>query len=671
MAQGRRRRSRPETSRPETSEPAAPPEGQAERSSADRLALWKARVSHARDVRKAWEDRFHVKQLGEFFLGKQYGDESDPDNRVINYFHATVKAIVPSLMFQQPKFYVKPKPGQAPASARTAEIGEGVLEAIGAQDDHLVKVGALAVQQSLFRLGAMKVCYDPMLEPNPQAGAPITARDMSGEVVRDEETGEAAYARDMQSGEVLREPDMVLRDETFRYEWVDAHHLLLPDAGPDMTQWPWMGEEVTVLLSVAKRDERFPEEVRKTLRSNVQSLGDTRPRRPQPEGDEFFRYIEVYDMLEKTRLIWADGGQMLDEFLVDGPLPDGIEDHPYVLLAYTPIIEPDPLPWPVPPTYTWLDLQDAFNAQRRHITNSGQRSARKVLYTEGMFVNEDEATGMLQSNVDMEAVKISSLERRPEVMTVPPISMDIYRDVEMLKGDWLVVTGQSGARMGIASEGSPTDAIFAERGANLRDAELRKAVYQWLAEAGRKMLQLVKQTITTEMWITLRGFDDSEFARFTQEQYGFDATQASWYPGLKDAFKSMYGKDRPFRVKREALTFEADVTVMPGSQRPQTLESDRRVVMEFLTLLAQSPQLAMSRALLAWIGPKFDPPIPSAVLDEIHALAKQMTQVAANQAGRYQGNNQAPPEATGEAGASAGESPGVAGLMQSILARGA
>src|SRR5262245_3219662 len=658
-------------------EPTAPPIERQPDDPAERLRRWKARVQHARDVRSAWEKRFQVKALGEFFLGEQYGLDAyapdDPEHRVINYFYATVKAIVPSLMFQQPKFYVRAKPGQAEAGSRKAEIGEGVLDAIGAQDDHLVTVGALAVQQSLFRLGALKVCYDPMLEPNPQAGQPIIARDMNGQVVRNEQSGEAEMAKNPQTGEVLREPDEILSDETYRYEWVDTRHLLLPDAGPDYTRWPWIGEEVTVPLRVARKDTRFTAESRRSMRANVtiERHGAGVRAQEAQAGEELFRYMEVYDVLEHTRLIWADG-QLTDDFLVEGPVPDGIEDHPYALLAYTPIIEPDPLPWPVPPTFAWLDLQDEYNAQCRQVHNSGQRSARKVLYTDGMFANEDEATGALQSNVDMEAVKIMTMERQPTVLTVPPISSDIYQAIQLLKADWLAVTGQSGPRMGMATEASPTDAIFAERGSNLRDAELRKAVYSWLAEAGRKMLQLAQQTMTTELWITLRGMDDSEFARFTTEQYGIDITQAQGYPGLKDAFKSMYGKDRPFRVTRQDLDFEAEVTVVPGSQRPQTLESERRSIMEFLTLLAQFPQLAMSRALLSWLAPKFDPPLPASVIDEVHALAKQMTQIQANQAGRYQGNNQAPPAATGAVGSSAaGDSPGVQGLIQSILARGA
>ena len=124
---------------------------------------WQRRYARAVEQRKDWITRYKVETAEQFFLGQQ-------DATVVyNHLAATIKTNRPNLFFQTPKFFVRAQPKTTePVAERTAAVGEGVMETIARQDDHLEIAGNLSVFQSFFRLGVLKVCYDPRMEPNPR-----------------------------------------------------------------------------------------------------------------------------------------------------------------------------------------------------------------------------------------------------------------------------------------------------------------------------------------------------------------------------------------------------------------------------------------------------------------------------------------------------------------------
>jgi len=207
-----------------------------------------------------------------------------------------------------------------------------------------------------------------------------------------------------------------------------------------------------------------------------------------------------------------------------------------------------------------------------------------------------------------------------------------------LQGDWRIITGQTGARLSDPDKGTATEASFVERAAGLRDADQQKAVIRWMSEAGRKMFQCLKATLTLTMWVQLREMNDSEFTQYAQRVYGLDPMMLKTLPGLKEAFRERHGTQKWLQVTREQLQFEADVTVVPGSTRPRNLDTERSSWMEFLKVLGAAPQLALSRELLRYTAEKFEVN-DERLLDELTALAEKMVSVNANQAGRTGGSS--------------------------------
>ena len=123
---------------------------------------------------------------------------------------------------------------------------------------------------------------------------------------------------------------------------------------------------------------------------------------------------------------------------------------------------------------------------------------------------------------------------------------------------------------------------------------------------------------------------------------------------MKKQIEEQYGKERWDRVTREDLTFEADVTVVPGSSRPVNLEAERATAMDFLTTMGAAPQLLMSQGLLQWIGEKFDPAIPKNVLFELNQLAMAMMQATQTHAGHGPGSDKGGPNPGAGTGKTAG-----------------
>lgn len=603
---------------------------------------WLHRIKRARKLRKDWEREYQVETCEEFYLGKQQKG-LPPGVKVINHFQATINVTLPGLLFDNPKFLARPKAGRvSPQSAENSKIAEGVLESISTQDDNLQSAAKLGLLQNFFRIGVLKCIYDPSLEDNPNAGQPINQTDAAGNVINDPLTNAPAPMLDPQTGLPMVEPDQILRDETYRWEWVDARNMLLPDDGPDQTKWSWLGEEIEVDLDTAKNDERFPADMREKFRNAGKKMDDDQPDTSSEDESEdtedyepCFRYVECYDQRKKMWYILTEQSD-INDFLFQGPLPDGIEDHPYSILAgWIPNTGPEPSPWPLPFTNPWLDLQREYNIRRQQMMEGAKRSARKVLYEKNSFEDADEALKLLQSNKDMEGVMVRDINRPPMPMDERALNSAITNDVPALMMDWRIITGQTGAKMGVSDADTATEATFVERASNLRDAQLQKAVVAWLKVAGKKMWQLVRATLTLQLFIKMRGMDDRAVQTYLQSTYGIPPQALQLFPNLADGLVQRFGQQTVEPVNREDLQFEADIDIVPASTRPRNLTVERQQWLEFLGLIAQAPQLAMSRALLEETAAKFDFISPQMV-EEVSALAQMMVQIQLMQAGRPQ-----------------------------------
>ena len=619
---------------------------------------WLQRIRSARKLRTDWERKYDVQEIEEFYEGEQVRGVPLGD-KAINHFTATIRTTQPGLLFRDPKFLARPKPGKAsPVSKEKAKIAEGVLEAIARQDENLENASKLALLQNFFRIGVLKIIYDPKLEPNPRSGEPIFATDANGNYIRGTD-GQPQPEADPQTGQPMTEPEFVMADETYRWEWVDAKNMLLPDEGPDASRWTWVGEEIEVSLEDAKADERFPAEMRARMKPSGEKNEDEPEYSTEDKNNEnldpCFRYVECYDLKAKRWYILSENEDFQD-YLLDEPLPDGIEDHPYaIILGWKPEMGKKACSWPIPYVKDWVYLQKEYNIRRQQMMEGAKRSARKIGYDATTFDDSDEAVKALVSSKDMEAVLLKDVNRPPIPLGESDLNPSIYNDVPALQMDWRIVTGQTGQKLsGASSSDTATEASFVEQASNMRDAELQRDVVRWLKCAGRKMWQVVQKTLTLRMFVAIKGMDDKAISMYLQSAFGIPPQALAMFPALADSLIQRFGETNLQPVTREQLDFEADIDIVPGSTRPRNLSVERQQWLEFLTLLAQAPQIALARGLLEETAAKFDF-IDPGTLDEIHALAIQMMQAKQAQAGHGGASSDQQNSPGNSASANAGE----------------
>jgi hypothetical protein len=264
----------------------------------------------------------------------------------------------------------------------------------------------------------------------------------------------------------------------------------------------------------------------------------------------------------------------------------------------------------------------------------------------------------------MEGVKVGDVLRPPMVLQEPSINPDIWRDTSALLNDYRIISGQTGAKLsGSSDANTATEAQFIERASTLRDAELQKAVYKWLRTALKKMLQLVRATLTTTLFAKMRAMTDEELGQLIMSIYGIPPEAAVMFPGLSEHLRLTFGQEKMQPVTRTDLEFEADVEIAPGSTRPRSLAQEKAQFLEFLQIFAQFPQLAMSRALLEDLQRKYEFINPQ-IVNELQMLAQTLMMVNANQAGRNQGGQNTAKENT------EGQGNGESTQLQAQAARG-
>lgn len=595
----------------------------------ERVQKWRARIARARRMREEWEGEYSVETLERYYLGKQTDLGSETQYSVwLNHFFATIQTQRPALLPTKLSFTVEQKPGRGQGDKLKAKTLGGVLDTIARQDNHLMKSLRLALTQAFFRVGVLKACYEPTMEPNPSAGQPLL--------------GEMEQALVGPGGEELTEPAETLTDEVYRWRWVNAKHMLLPDEGPDVTTWSWLGEEVEVTLADAKADTRFPSSKRNVLKANGKPTWDDPQRDTQgtdlDDDQQMFRYAEIWDMKENRVYCLADG-QEFDGFLWDSEYPDGVEDKPYALLSFIPIIGPKASPWPKPVTYDWLPIQANYNTLREQMIAAGKRAARKILYEEATFSDWDEARKALASAVDLEGVKVTDVGRPFVVVGDGAQSVDVTRNIPFLLADWQRVTGASGTRLGDPDADTATEAVITEQAAGVRDSEMRTLVQEWLTEAGSQMLQLVQQTLTLDLWVELRGMDDRVFQEFIQSP-GFRAYLAlrvgaenvpaalqmfTVMPGMQEQLKARFGELKPIKVSRTDLQMEADVQAVPSTVRPIY----RAQLLQLVNILG--PAAFMSPTLLEELLASFELPQGEQIAEEIITNLRQQAAMMAQQ----------------------------------------
>jgi hypothetical protein len=136
--------------------------------------MWAARITSADRTYKTWADRFRIEMLYQYYEGFQWFFETDENNRpyVINMVQSTIESKLPSLIFQEPQFSLRPRPVglsyDADSASQRSQVKEDALNYVcSRQEFGIADKHELAVLDAFFGFGVIEVDTSDELAMNP------------------------------------------------------------------------------------------------------------------------------------------------------------------------------------------------------------------------------------------------------------------------------------------------------------------------------------------------------------------------------------------------------------------------------------------------------------------------------------------------------------------------
>jgi len=611
---------------------------------ADRVKVWRSRIKYAEVKRKSFyegrgvaDDGLRIGAPGANFAIEVYRGNARPtwwpveDHFIhVGKLKAAVRAAVPSLLYKDPDYQVLPK------SVDRDEMGQDIsLERARSKrlwvnhwwrESHGLQHARIGIQNAFFDIGVLCGGYRCDFADDNKRG--VFAKTEDGLYILDEagdptlERGEFLYDED---GEVQRDQDGLpvlhqgtVQKEQFFVETADCHDFLFDtDSGADFFKHRWLIRERLLPLEDVKRDPRYPAGVRKRLKGTETLTGVPTHRKSEnsemayeagstveavQRDQEMIRFYDIYDFENDEFMVLPKEGLegQNEEFMLDGPMPDGMEHGPYRFLKYTEDIGDE---WyPIPDATDMALLNQEYDLTRSqefiHRDHTKSRYEVKVGTFTGEGIDSDVEMEKLLRGPDGGHVMVSSLGG---IKPIEKAQLDgsYMRATPQIAMDFNEVGGMPGEMRGVSDADTATQASILATGAELRNNDRRdNQVQTWLQEIGRVLLMSGQANSELDTLVIEKCVEATGVAPFTIH-----------------------------KLSREELLGEFAVEVSIDSTKPK---NDPRVLQQiaaFQANLAQNPLLGMNKGLNRRLldGMGLDP----VLADELYDFAMQHAQMNA------------------------------------------
>lgn len=505
---------------------------------------WEEKINQAKKKHADWMEENRVELSREYFKGKQNPGYPKDEWITINKVYSHLKARLPTLYAIDPYFYVKLKKSYSPIPASIAlfeQKGRGRQAMLNYLKGELkLKDKArLSIQDSHFAYGVIKVHFAADEKDNPDADQPIT--DDRGEAILDE------------NGEPLLNPATIPINERYVLTRLDPDDFVWDcDAGPLQDKWHFVAERIRMTREEAEQDKRFNKRKLDAIKATMDEKEKNKPfsrftsffRGSETKGkdkdEELLIFWEIYDLDNKQWLMIAEGAEV--PMIKPGPLPKGVEDHPYGILRFT---LDGKSAYPITPVSQMMDPQKEFNLARSRILTHRKRFNRKYEVNINMLEDETEIS-KLESGDDGTMVRVKALGAVNPINDAP-LDQQSYTELALLNNDMVEVMGNPDHARAIASADSATEASLLDRRLEIREGDDMSLVIDWILEIAKKLDQLVQANISRdeavkimgpegERWQMIRESDFDEIAG----EYQYSVNVGATSPRLPDIERSQW-----------------------------------------------------------------------------------------------------------------------------------
>lgn len=538
--------------------------------SSDSLAsIWMQRVGQADKQYEKWAQKNNCNKLEEYYKGNQWeATGSNYEPYVINLIFSTIEIKIPTLLFENPVFHVKPRPtGYAydiELAVKRSQLREDLLNTI--VSDPLIDFGEeieLAILDAFFRFSVVEVGYSANWITNPNADKPVLRSDSRPYL-------------DSQKN-VIKQPKELPESERIYIKRIDPKNFRVGGLeGSKLERCSWCGYWEYQRVEDLKANKQL-KNVDKLMWSGARS-SDFVPDEYGPEIDslvstgDLIKVWHIWDIRSKKRYVFAAKHEMTlyEEIFTRLNLFD-LRFHRL------------PRSWyPLPPVRNWKPAQDEINDSHEQLRNHRKRFTRKFVYNASAFPDEEELDKLINGG-DGTWAKTSAMDVRTAVAPVENATLDASSNTSLVleKDDFNIVSGTSSEQRGVSDRTTATQANIINQKAQIRDSRQRIQVAQWLVRIGREILLLAEEKFTLPVWVKMAvplsqklGADLPETSFVWQQIVSHDLKQ---YDPENDSFSS---------------DFDFEVNISLDSMSPIANDEDRNNFLLFLSLLKQFPEIA-------------------------------------------------------------------------------
>lgn len=546
----------------------------------DDAAKWFRRIERGLKRRRAESDQW---KKNERYENMEHWDADDAGSRrdkvTINKIGAWVNSRIPTIMYRQPRFNVRPVRPEGyqpvPVLAMDPQTGQEQQKAVPKHRvienlmNFIVSQPSFGfnrqlrrfVKASLIGYGCMKVGYAPEFE------------------------GEGD---DVES----------VKDKWF-VEWIPYWRMVIdPDGENEFYDHEWVACEYIESIEDVKNNSLFKntEELEATLEEydpeEYYRKSDIFTEVLTVHGEERadkVRLFEIIDLKNERIIVIAEGH---GELLRDDPLPPGIDHSPYVFFRPQERMMEF---YPRPPATDLIPINDEYNNYRSQVATGIRRAVRKFIMKRGAL---DEANiDKLMSPDDM-AVAETDLPDIASVLApvpIPGMNGEIFGYGSTIPRDFDEIAGQPGEARGAATAKTATQVNVMQGVGAVREDDLREIFAGALREIGKKLLDSIQANMTSEEAISIEGPDGQIFQTV---------------------------------VEHSAVVGDFDVGVDVSEMVPRNTDVEKAQFLEAMQIISSAPWLviepAMAEAVLDMFRIKSQP-----VRDGLIAAAQAQMQQAA------------------------------------------
>lgn len=524
--------------------------------------IWGERISAANKYYDSWARLFKCAILEKYYEGFQWsGDLNEYNPYTINKVYETIQIKIDSFVPEFPQFNVFPKQGSSDFDMDTAVLSsnlkQDVLNQIIDNDKEVFHDEIqMMYKDSFFRFGILEVGYAADWILNPNASRPLLNSDTDKNY-----TGQNPTA----TGEPIELPVQEriyfkhVPAKCFRVGGVDHRYL-------HQTSWCGYYEYVDKKDLLAIRSLMNRKKVEETVGTScVEYSMDGGDEENLDKNGDYIKIWHIWDNKAKQRIIRIDEGVTIYQ----RPMKrlNLIDYRPDKRLRTGGF-------YPIPPVFHWISPQDEINETREQLRKHRRRFIRKFQCIVDTI--DDEEIEKFENGDDGSLIKVKVANAITPIMDAP-LGSAISASIQVSDDDMNKISGTTAAQRATADRTTATEAQQIGYQSSIRTDAERSRVARFLIAIGREVLLTVKERFTLGLWVNLTADNKS--------------TLMQEYQARKPSYDWVTSEDLD-----DGYDFRIQVDVTTLSQAGQ--EDEKKHFLEFLAVVTQFPQIAMSPKLI-------------------------------------------------------------------------